>query len=308
MRRACLAVTLSLVVACNGGSSMPADDVLDIDAAVGAIDAPDGWQTLVQGDWSLNMGEEGYYCVYATVPRDMYVKAFRPIIPPGTHHTVLTRYTGSQPDGTVRCSAGTNGQSMIYGSGVGSPDFTFPAGVGLHLTAGTRLLLNLHLYNTSDQILTGTSGTLIQEATAAEVQNVGEIVLAGPTATLVVPPGTSTQSGTCNISNIASQPIQVFALSSHMHKLGTNLRSVVRRAGSPDIVLQDQPYDFEHQNFQLVAPFVELRPGDVLTTTCSYNNTTGATVRFGDSSDDEMCFTDLFYYPAQGANFVCTGF
>ncbi|MBP6845324.1 MAG: hypothetical protein KA201_16335, partial [Kofleriaceae bacterium] len=73
-------------------------------------------------------------------------------------------------------------------------------------------------------------------------------------------------------------------------------------------VLQDQPYDFEHQNFQLVAPFVELRPGDVLTTTCSYNNTTGATVRFGDSSDDEMCFTDLFYYPAQGANFICTGF
>jgi hypothetical protein len=46
----------------------------------------------------------------------------------------------------------------------------------------------------------------------------------------------------------------------------------------------------------------------VLTTYCTYDNTTGQTVRFGESSDDEMCFTDLFYYPAQGANFVCTGF
>ncbi|MBK9030714.1 MAG: hypothetical protein IPL61_05140 [Myxococcales bacterium] len=308
MRRACLALAFTFALtACNGGSSMPADDVPDVDAAVG-IDAPEGWTSLLQGDWSLNPGEEGYFCVYATVPQDTYVKAFRPIIPLGTHHTVLTRYSGSQPDGTVRCNVGTNGQSMIYGSGVGSPDFTFPTGVGLHLTAGTRLLLNLHLYNAGDQVLTGTSGTLIQEATAAEIQNVGEIVLAGPTATLTVPTGTSTQSGTCNISSITNQPIQVFALSQHMHKLGTNLRSVITRSGSPDIVLQDIPYNFEQQTFQLVAPFVELRPGDVLTTSCTYNNTTGATVRFGDSSNDEMCFTDLFYYPAQGANFVCTGF
>jgi hypothetical protein len=235
------------------------------------------------------------------------VKAFRPIIPLGSHHTVLTRYSRRAPDGTVRCSVGTNGQSMIYGSGVGSPDFVFPAGVGLHLTAGTRLLLNLHLYNASEAPLTGRSGTLIQEATAAEVQHVSEIVLAGR-----LRPGGADRhlDPVGHLQHLEHhQPADpgVRAVS-HMHKLGTNLRSVVRRTGSPDIVLQDQPYDFEHQNFQLVAPFVELRPGDVLTTTCSYNNTTGATVRFGDSSDDEMCFTDLFYYPAQGANFICTGF
>jgi hypothetical protein len=91
-----------------------------------------------------------------------------------------------------------------------------------------------------------------------------------------------------------------------MHKLGRRLKSVIRR-GQQEIVLQDVPYDFEQQTFQLVQPTVELRPGDVLTTYCTYDNTTGSTVRFGDSSDDEMCFTDLFYYPAQGASFVCSG-
>ena len=302
---------LAAALACSTaacGDPNAGDDAPGVDAAVDATEIPVGWEKLLEGEWTLAAGQEGYYCVYATVPRDVYVKAFRPLIPLGTHHTVLTRYTGNAPDGVVPCGVGTNGQSMIYGSGVGSPDFTFPAGVGLHLTAGTRLLLNLHLYNASEAPLTGRSGTLFQEATAAEVEHVSEIVLAGPTIGLTVPTGASTQSGTCSLSRVTNQPIQVFALSQHMHKLGRQLKTVVRRSGSPDITLQDVPYDFEHQNFQLVQPAIELRPGDVLTTYCSYDNDTGATVRFGESSDDEMCFSDLFYYPAQGADFVCSGF
>jgi hypothetical protein len=301
------ALLLAAAAPACGGSSAGDDDGVSVDAAVDADVLPDGWQKLLEGDWTLAAGDEGYYCVYATVPRDVYVKAFRPLIPLGTHHTVLTRYTGTHADGTFPCSVGTNGQSMIYGSGVGSPDFVFPAGVGLHLTAGTRLLLNLHLYNAGEAPLTGRSGTLFQEATAEEVQHVSEIVLAGPTALLRVPAGTSTQSGTCNLSRVTDEPVQVFALSQHMHKLGRHLKTVIHRGGQ-DIVLQDVPYDFEHQNFQLVQPAVELQPGDTLTTYCSYDNDTGQTVTFGESSDDEMCFSDLFYYPAQGAAFVCSDF
>jgi hypothetical protein len=304
MKRIALAGLVAVVASCGGGGGGgPADDRPDgpptVDADV------DGYVTLIEGGWSLDPNEEGYYCVYATVPRDMYVKAFRPLIPLGTHHTVLTRYSGSMADGTVECGVGDNGRSMIYGSGVGSPDFVFPTGVGLHLTAGTRLLLNLHLYNASDAVLSGRSGTLFLEATAAEIQHEAEIVLAGPVLQLNVPTGTSTQSGTCQVSSITdSTPVQVFALSQHMHKLGRHMRSVVTR-GSASFDLQDVDYDFERQSFQLVSPDVELRPGDVITTYCTFENTTGAPVGFGESSDDEMCFTDLFYYPAQGATYIC---
>ncbi len=304
MRTCALLTTSILLAACGGGSA--GDDAPVVDAAIDSP-APDGWTVLLEGDWSLAAGEEGYYCVYATAPRDLYIEAFRPITPIGTHHTVLTRYTGAMADGTYRCSVGTNGQSMIYGSGVGSPDFVFPDRVGMHLTAGTRLLLNLHLYNASDRPITGRSGTMFRETTAAEIDHVGEIVLAGPTAGLRVPQGMSTQSGDCAVSQFTSQPVQVFALSQHMHKLGRRLRTVVKR-GATQFVLQDSAYDFEHQTFSLSAPHVELRPGDVLTTECTYDNQTGRTVTFGDSSDDEMCFSDLFYYPATGANFVCTSF
>ncbi len=291
------------IAACGGGSEQSGADAA---AAPDASD-PAGFISLMEGDWNLAPGAEAYFCVYATVPRDLYVKALRPLNPVGTHHTVLTRYEGASPaDGTVPCDVGTNGENMIYGSGVGAPDFAFPAGVGLHLEAGTRLVLNLHLYNASDEPLTGRSGTLFQETTAAEVPNLAELVLAGPTVGLTVPTGVSTQRGTCQISNLTSQPVQLFALSQHMHKLGTHMRSVIKR-GNSEIVLQDLPYNFEEQAFHLVDP-VELRPGDVLTTECSYDNTTGSTVQFGESSDDEMCFTDLFYYPAQGASYICSGF
>lgn len=301
-----LAIAAALAAAACGGSGGSGDDDGTADAPGGDPD-PDGWQSLLRGDWSLPANTEGYFCVYATVPRDVDIKAFRPLSPLGTHHTVLTRYQGSTPDGVVPCNFGVNGQSMIYGSGVGAPDFAFPPGVGLHLPAGTRLLLNLHLYNASDAPIQGTAGTLFQPAAPGELQHLAELVLAGPTLSLAVPTGVTTQSGTCNVSSITSVPIQVFALSQHMHKLGRNLRSVVVR-GTSQIVLQDIPYNFEKQEFHLTAQPTELRPGDVVKTSCTYENSTGATVRFGESSDDEMCFTDLFYYPAQGAGYICTSF
>ena len=300
MRR--LLLVLLVVMGCKASDhAMTGDD----DVAIDAPD-PDGWVTLMKGDWSLAPGDEGYFCVYVTAPSDIYIKAFRPIAPLGTHHTVLTRYVGASPaDGTVGCNVATNGHTMIYGSGLGADDFYFPTGVGLHLAKGDRLLLNLHLFNASDNPLSGTSGVQYQAAQAADVPNLAELVLAGPTVGLSVPTGISTQSGTCKVSTITSSSVQLFAISQHMHMLGTHMKSVVTRTGSPDIVLQDVDYTFEHQVATLMPALVELKSGDVVTTNCTYDNTTTGTVVFGQSSTDEMCFTDLFYYPEQGANYIC---
>lgn len=296
IRRGVTLIVCSLLAACGASDPPEEDDPGD--------ELPAGYQSLLEGDWNLAAGEEGYFCVYQTVPRDLYIKGFRPIGPPGTHHTVLTVLRGNGPaDGTEPCDFGTNGQNMIYGSGVGAPDFDFPDGVGLHLPAGTRLLLNLHLFNGTDAPLTGRSGTLFREAAPEEVEHVAELVLAGPLA-LEIDDDSPMQTGACHLANVIDEPVQVFALSQHMHKLGRRMVSTIERPGADDIVLQDTAYDFEEQAFHHVSE-VELRPEDTLVTDCYYEPIPGETVTFGESSNDEMCFTDLFYYPAQGANFIC---
>jgi hypothetical protein len=40
-----------------------------------------------------------------------------------------------------------------------------------------------------------------------------------------------------------------------------------------------------------------ITPADMFDLTCTYNNPTNAPVAYGESSDDEMCFFVLFYYP-----------
>jgi hypothetical protein len=50
-------------------------------------DVGDGWQRLIQADWQLGAQTEGYRCAYKTVPQDVYIVAFSPLTPPGTHHT-----------------------------------------------------------------------------------------------------------------------------------------------------------------------------------------------------------------------------
>jgi hypothetical protein len=42
---------------------------------------------------------------------------------------------------------------------------------------------------------------------------------------------------------------------------------------------------------------VDVYPGDKMTTRCTWNNTTDSTVKWGEATNEEMCFNLLAYYP-----------
>ncbi len=258
------------------------------------------WRTLIEGEWSLPSGTEGYVCVVATMTEDVWVSAFRPIAPDGTHHTVLTKGAGG-PDGVFPCDVGTNGQNMIYGSGVGTDETVMPEGVAMRLATGDKLLLNLHLYNTSGDTITGVSGTQIRVADPDDIEFEAEGTLAG-TLNIVIPPHSQgSASGTCTLPSA----VNVFAVGPHMHKLGTHMTVTAQRQGAPSVVMHDAPYTFEDQLGYPVSPQVALQAGDSVRVDCSYDNPTGNVVTFGDSSDQEMCFASLWVYPPPGVGLVC---
>ena len=259
------------------------------------------FQTLITGDWQMPAGEEGYYCARKTIDQDMYVDGFEAINPPGTHHTLLTMGAPGAPDGVAPCNAATNGPLSLFGSGVGTDRLMLPPGVALKIPAGTQLLLNLHLYNTGADVMTGLSGERVHVVPENEVSIVAESILAG-TVAISIPAGqTKTTTGFCTMTGDTT----LIAVAPHMHKLGVYEKVTAESSIDGDVVINDAPYDFNEQSFHLIDP-VHMAGGDKVQVDCTHDNTTQAAVTFGESSDSEMCFAGIYRYPATGNLFICS--
>jgi len=254
----------------------------------------DGYVSLVSGAWTLTPGTEKYLCVRKTVTQDLWIRSIHAVAPLGTHHTVLMTGPADAPDGTTECNSALL-KPPVYGSGVGTPPLDMPAGVAIHLVPGDQLLLNLHLYNTSDSMMAGTSGIDIVTTDRAAVQHEAGVVLAGKAAGLYVATGTSTQTGTCT----TPAGMTLFAVGPHMHTRGKHMKVTYGAR-----VALDQDYSFDDQRFHMIEPPITTVAGGKYEVTCTYDNP-GAPIGFGESTDDEMCYASTFVYPRPTAT-SCT--
>lgn len=324
MSKAPLALALALC-ACGdtpgGADAAPSPDASAADAASIDAAASDGGSTdagsdsgptdaglggqvleLIAGDWTMPAGREGYICVRRTVERTLWVREFRPIAPVGTHHTVLTVRSGATtPDGVSPCNAATNYPTMIYGSGVGTDPFTFPAGVAVKVEAGQQLLLNLHLFNTGADDLAGHSGIEIVTADPSEVEHEAQAVLAGQEF-FSIPP----RSSDFEVDGRCTMPadVTVFAVMPHMHELGVFMR-VTANTSDGAHVLHEDFYSFDDQRYTILSP-LRLQAGDTIDVNCHYDNPTDSSVPFGDSTRQEMCYAGIYRYPPVGSGLTCT--
>lgn len=308
-RLASFLVPLALVAGCGGGSSGDDDDVvIDAGADIDAPPLPPGYTRLIGRTWTLNPGQlDTYKCVRLTMTQDVFITGFKSQAPLGSHHAVLSiANTNSTrgPDGEYDCGVGTLGLKMLYASGVGTGDYDFPDGVGIKVAAGEQVHLNLHLYNASDSPISGDSAVLVKTV-PAEPAMLAEMIFAGRFL-FSINSSTNPQvvSGGCTVP--AGRNYQLFAVWPHMHKIATHQKVTITHAGNPTVI-HDLPFAFGEQNFYEQNPQVALTGGDQIRVECTYVNTTGHTVTFGDSSDNEMCFAGLYRYPStNGSLFECT--
>ena len=107
-------------------------------------------------------------------------------------------------------------------------------------------------------------------------------------------------SGTC--TNNSGKPITIVGYTPHMHLLGTNMKSVVAHSNGTSETIFDHPFQFDHQVNYLVNPGYVLQPGDKVTSTCTFDNTTSAGVAFGTSTTQEMCYQFTIAYPYGALN------
>jgi hypothetical protein len=256
----------------------------------------EAYTRVIEGTWTLPAGKENpNFCVKKALTEDIYVHAIRPVHPPGTHHTLLT--IGDASDNCTTAVA----TGFIYAAGVGTEGLTLPDGVALKLPAGRVLNLGLHIYNTSDQELTGTSAMEIVAMDPKDVEYEADSVLAGPVGFSLPPHQRSVVTHDCQLNSDQT----VYALFPHMHQWGVHLKTTVTMGGAPKVI-HDGDYQFNEQ-FQIpIDPFLQLTTGDSVRTECTYDNDTDHEITFGESSDTEMCFSVLFRYPKQPTS-ICFG-
>jgi hypothetical protein len=265
-------------------------------------DALADYTRLIAGSWELPAGANIYRCARVTIDHEVFITHIKAQAPTGTHHAVLALVdeTTAGPDGIRDCDGGTIGKIMLYASSVGTPPFELPENVGIHVAAGQQLHLNMHLFNPTDEPLSGETALFIKSQPSAPPM-LAEMVLAGPLE-ISIPPDDQPHAVTGECT--ATTPYTLFAVWPHMHTFATRQRVELVRAGETTTVHDDE-FRFQEQRYYPVTPMLDVAAGERIRVTCTYVNGSGSVVSYGDGAQSEMCFAGLYRYPAAGSYEYC---
>jgi hypothetical protein len=273
----------------DGGGGMNVD-VLD-------PPPPEGGQQLTSAEYTVPVGEEKYFCYTFRSPAE--AKAITRVVPiqgDVVHHVALFKTMTPEPDGFFECPQLISlNWEPIWAIGAGGADSDLPEGVGFVVPPDTQYLVQYHLQNTGGADVTTRSAINLTYVAADTVQPAGLFALG--TFSLTIPDGA--QDFPLSISCEADREMNVFAVFPHMHKLGTRLSFETGLSEqAAEMAYEIAPWEFGEQPMDPVQ--VRINPGEFMRSTCYWNNDTGGDVTFGESSDNEMCFFVLYYYPFTG--------
>ncbi|EDV25401.1 uncharacterized protein TRIADDRAFT_55460 [Trichoplax adhaerens] len=268
-----------------------------------------------------------YWCVGLRMPElaeKNHVIRIDPIVTEGNegvvHHMVLyecdsdPKWHGYSSDCSSRnmpihltgCRAG----AVIASWAVGGESNIFPAHTGLAIGGKNSpkfTVVEMHYDNPqgrSDFI--DTSGFKIFYTRQLRKYDVGALTLGyGVIPTMTIPERQDEWNITgycpqmCTERALPKSGINVFGVFFHTHLAGKGLYTRHFRNGKElPLLAQNKHYDFNYQEILYLRNEVKIFPGDSFAVTCSYKTTNRNTTTIGgEATSDEMCLTNLFYYP-----------
>lgn len=220
------------------------------------------------------------------------------------HHWLLyaTDNATHAPGTSAPCQAVEPGAYLVAGWAPGTKATNLPADVGLHMPSGPNagLILEVHHFNTAQETKQDSSGVTFCTAPANTRAHTAGVSFTGSEGICLQPNAQSQVGGAKSICNPPdNQDIHIINIWPHMHKLGARQTVTVKRAGTGEVVpIHDKSFDFNTQVTYPVNDFV-MKPGDTLETTCYFQNTTAEKVKFGERTQDEMCYGFITAWPYQ---------
>ena len=316
MKRFLLAfsITITLTAACD--TTGPDEEFLD-----GRVEVPDppadgkGLQ-FVQPEFDVPPGKELQTCwVLDWVPEeDVFIKQFLGLQSGMGHHMVaLTAATPQQAGSSYDCTeleamVGLNPLLVpVNAPGELALDEElrmFPDDFMVRVPAGSKIVIQSHYVNISDQPLRIADVARFEFVTASEEEAfTGASYFTVNHGFINVPAGESnhTTGVTCDID----QHIEMTSLLGHMHDWGTSVIIERERAGSRETLYEVPEWTVEFRdraplNKYTTADPLVFEPGDKVHITCTYNNTTDHALQF----PEEMCVVFGSYFPATPEGFI----
>jgi len=281
---------LVLLAAC--GTSDPGPDV------EGPLEPapPEGGQQLATSSWTVEPGQESYLCFqFYSPPEEVAITRVETLTSAGIHHFALYQAFGrNEPDAPHECNTLIKQTwNPIYVSGTGAHELNLPAGTGFVIAPDTQYIIQLHIQNTGDEAITVRGGVNLTYEHATSTVTPAGIYAFGNYQIDLPPQSTGTE---VPVSCTPGKQMNVFGAFPHMHKLGSKIELVrTPMGGTPSMFYKVDPWDFGNAPVDMVDETVT--PTDTFDLTCTFDNPLDHRVGFGESSDDEMCFFVLFYYP-----------
>ncbi|RKO83244.1 PHM/PNGase F domain-containing protein [Blyttiomyces helicus] len=265
-----------------------------------------------------------YQCTHAILPNATKYHVIRFDGLPQTkyvHHMLMYGCSSWPPTASVGDSYSCAGmdtfcQKMGFGWVPGVTTVLAPpvAGWPIGTSDSTYFALQVHYNNPNlDAGVVDSSGFRLYYTKQLRANDIGILTLG--TGAISIPPGNASfenPPGICPSSCTSTFPTDLTLIKTgmHMHLTGKSISTRLIRNGTEMAPLGNRSsYNFNYQGGYPVDPRTPmLMRGDTLMTTCTYD-TSGLTniTKFGEASQNEMCFDFLQYYPAMTGIDLCVG-
>jgi hypothetical protein len=261
--------------------------------------------TATMGPITIQSGEEAVKCVVVNLGNaaPAFVRRFRTDLNPGSHHMIVYTTDEAETSTPFDCqSFGVSGGSAIFIAQQAHSELVFPndqngVPVGLLLAQGQKLRLEMHYINT-----TGAALDIVGKAEMDVLPESANVIKSGFAfeGDLGIPSIPAQGEADTGLRFQQVNPgTHVFALTTHQHHLGTEMK--VWFSGAPNDTSNLVADSLSWSDPPLVSfnPALDFPLGGSkgFTYQCHWKNPTAVTVNGGLGANDEMCFFWHYFYP-----------
>lgn len=220
------------------------------------------------------------------------------------HHWILYRTQTSVEEGSSQQCDMPGDAAFVAGWAPGGENWIMPNDVGLEFGGpGDSYILQVHYNNVAGHDDAVDKSGVAFCTTEQPRPNTAGILWLG-TDKIAIPPDANNHqvSGVCPsaATTLLPEPLTVIASFPHMHQLGRAMTTTINRlGGGSDLLVNADPFTFDNQTVYPHDPPIVVNQGDEMVTTCTFENTYGVPVYFGEDTEDEMCFNFIMAYPVQ---------